>query len=160
MINTMPLEKIPTSCAVTGHRNLDADFSPEKLYEKLIEIYNRGYDNFLIGMAKGFDTECFLAVEELKKQGYKITTTAVVPCENQDRFYSDDEKIKYREMLNKADYLIKEERNYFKGCMLLRNRILVDNSTALFAYFDGRKTGGTHYTVAYAIKNSKRIFNY
>ena len=36
--------------------------------------------------------------------------------------------------------------------MLLRNNFLVDNSSLLLAYYDGRKKGGTYYTVNRAKK--------
>ena len=65
--NDLPPLKKNSTCAVTGHRILSSDFSVYKLKNDLENIINRGFDLFLIGMATGFDTECFSALEELKK---------------------------------------------------------------------------------------------
>ena len=64
------------SVAFTGHRDLPRDFDKNAL-ENLIEKYIlNGKENFLIGMAVGFDSVCFKAVEKLKKQ-YKNAKNTV-----------------------------------------------------------------------------------
>ena len=54
--------------AVTGHRILGADFDREKLKEIFYKLIDEGYDCFLVGMAIGFDTECFYLLEEIRKE--------------------------------------------------------------------------------------------
>lgn len=51
-------------------------------------------------------------------------------------------------------YISKE---YEKDCMLMRNKFMVDNSNFVIAMWDGRKRGGTYYTLNYAKKLNKQI---
>ena len=43
------------------------------------------------------------------------------------------------------------QHHYDRGCMLRRNRYLVDHSAMLIAVYDGM-LGGTMYTISYAMK--------
>lgn len=46
---------------------------------------------------------------------------------------------------------------YGKSAPLVRDRMIVDAADCLFACYDGRKTGGTFYTLAYARKQGKPV---
>ena len=48
------------------------------------------------------------------------------------------------------------QRHYDKGCMLRRNRYMVDRSSRLIAVYDGL-LGGTMYTVSYAMKQGLKV---
>lgn len=144
--NLPPLVKNQT-CAVTGHRILASNFNEEQLKNDLIKIIEKGYSIFLTGMAQGFDLACFRALAILKKDYPEIKVCAVIPCQDQSKYFSGQEKYDYFELLKTADFVAKEEKPYFKGCMLLRNNYLVENSSLLYAYFNGEKRGGTYYTV-------------
>ena len=47
---------------------------------------------------------------------------------------------------------------YTPGCMMRRNRYMVDASRILIAAFDGT-AGGTRYTVEYALRRGIEIFD-
>ena len=51
----LDLDKKKTVC-FTGHRVLEKDFDYKKLEKSLSVLIEKGYENFLIGMALGFDT--------------------------------------------------------------------------------------------------------
>ena len=144
--NLPPLAKNIT-CAVSGHRLLCDDFDKEQLKNDLVKIIEKGYTIFLTGMAQGFDLACFKALSILKKDYPEIKICAVIPCQDQSRYFSPEERYEYFELLESADFIAKEEKSYFKGCMLLRNNYLIDNCSLLYAYFNGEKRGGTYYTV-------------
>ena len=144
--NLPPLVKNQT-CAVTGHRILTSNFNEEQLKNDLTKIIDKGYSIFLTGMAQGFDLACFKALSVLKKDYPEIKICAVIPCQDQCKYYPQQERYEYFELLEEADFVAKEERPYFKGCMLVRNNYLVENCSLLFAYFNGEKRGGTYYTV-------------
>ena len=147
-----PLIKNVT-CSVTGHRVLTNDFDRNALDEKFGEIISRGYEYFLIGMALGFDTECFFSLLRLKDKGADVKTVAVLPCSDQAKKFSEEDGKNYNFLLSKADFVAAEPRTYFKNCMLIRNNFLVENSSLLLAYYDGeKKEGGTYYTVKKAEK--------
>lgn len=157
--NLPPLLKNKT-CAITGHRILLDDIKYQKVKADLLEIYNKGYSVFLVGMAIGFDLLCFEALQDLKADGNDIKVCAVIPCEGQEKYYSSEEKEKYLRFVSLADYVAKEERTYFRGCMLKRNDYMLDNCSYLYAYFKGSEKGGTLYTVNGAKKRNITVLYY
>lgn len=56
-----------------------------------------------------------------------------------------------------AQVYLPDYEKYGRGAPLVRDREIVDNCDMLVALYDGRKTGGTAYTVNYAIKKHKPI---
>ena len=68
-------------------------------------------------------------------------------------FRVDIENEKYLFQLNSADKILCISQNYYSGCMLERNRALVNGADVCIAY-KRRDEGGTAYTVSYAEKNS------
>lgn len=144
--NLPPLLKNQT-CAVSGHRLLLDGFNVEQLKSDLIKIIEKGFSVFLIGMAQGFDLSCFKALVTLKKDYPDIKICAVIPCADQSKYFNSNDKYDYYDLLESADFVAREEKTYFKGCMLLRNNYLIDNCSLLYAYFNGEKRGGTYYTV-------------
>lgn len=143
------------TCAVTGHRILEEDFNREKLVLSLKQVINEGYNCFLVGMALGFDTECFSVLENLRKTE-KIKIIACVPCLDQDKKFNKEQKREYKKMLASADEITVLSKTYTVRCMLMRNKFMVDRCSVLIAYLR-RKTGGTYYTVNYAEKTGKKI---
>ena len=158
--SNLPPLCINKTCAVTGHRDLPDNFDRQKLKKKLEEIVSSGYEIFLIGMAVGFDLECFSVLAELKEEGKNVKICAVIPCSDQSKYFSKENKALYDKCLASADYIAEEERTYFKNCMLLRDDYLIKNCSLLFAYHDGRTNGGTYYTINKAIKNNIKIINF
>ena len=68
IVCNLPPFSINKTCAVTGHRILPKDFDRIKLKIYLGQIAENGYEIFLVGMAKGFDLECFSVLTELKNE--------------------------------------------------------------------------------------------
>ena len=143
---------VSKTCCFTGHRILKTDFDEYKLNEIINSVIDRGYTTFLIGMAKGFDTKCFETLLNYKN----IEIIACVPCKNQSDKFNKKEKEKYEELLKKATKVIILNEEYFNGCMQIRNRFMIDNSSLLIAYMYAER-GGTLYTVNYAKKKNKEI---
>ena len=146
------------ACAVTGHRVLEKDFSFEKLKNILERVVDAGFDTFLVGMALGFDTQCFLALHEIRKQK-PIKIIACVPCESQPIKFNEKQKKLYYDMLESADNVVLVSKEYTNYCMMKRNRYMVDNCSLLFAYLK-RNFGGTYHTVEYAKKQQVQILNF
>lgn len=157
IISNLPPLEINRTCSVTGHRNVPQNFDVEKLEIKLKKIADDGYKIFLVGMAKGFDLLCFSVLLKLKEQNPEIKICAVIPCSDQSKKFAFNDKFLYDSCLSRADFIAKEQSPYFKNCMLIRDDYLIDNSSALLAFYDGRPTGGTYYTVNKAIKKGLKI---
>ncbi len=141
--------------AVTGHRKVDNKINISILKSVFKKFVCSGYDTFLVGMAVGFDTLCFNALTEIRKE-YNIRIIACIPCEEQEKNFSLRQKIEYKELLNIADEKIILSKEYTPYCMLKRNRFMVDNCNCLLAYLREEK-GGTKYTVNYAQKKGVYI---
>ncbi len=114
---------------------------------------------FYIGLAEGFDIiagEILLECQEELKIDLDIK--CVLPHLGFiDKFSSD--------WCKRADYLIDTtnrlkliSQNYEHGVYYKRNRYMVDNSSILVCYYDGKK-GGTKYTLDYAKKKNLHIIN-
>lgn len=109
-------------------------------------------------MAVGFDLAAAEAVLALRNELPEISLVAVIPFEGMERKFSEGDKVRFRDILVNADKVVSLAPRYSVELYSLRNNFLVDNSSAVIAYFDGSK-GGTAYTVRRAIKRLHRYIN-
>lgn len=137
------------TCAITGHRELPANFNKNALYEEIEELVRKGCDCFLCGMAEGFDLIALDCLSSLRLK-YAFSVVACIPFVGQDARFSPENKKAYNTLLGVCDKKIYLSQNYYTGCFLARNRYMVENCDLLFAYCK-KQTGGAHYTVNYAI---------
>lgn len=129
----------------------------EELKNVVEYCIKNGFRHFISGAAVGVDTDFAFTVLALKKRYPYITLELAIPCPDQDKFWSSDERRDYEELLEKAD--IKTVVSpYFTGyCMQKRNRYMVDNSDCVLCCYNGAADGGTYNTVKYAEKCGKRL---
>ncbi len=146
------------TCAVTGHRALPYNFDTERLKERLEQIMNIGYDTFLVGMALGFDTECFKVLEKIREKN-NIKIIACIPCISQADRFNRLQKLEYERMLASADEKVYISEQYDATCMMKRNKFMVDRSS-LVLYYLNRNFGGTASTVKYAVKKGVTVIEY
>lgn len=116
----------------------------------------RGYTLFVSGMALGADTLFAEAVLELKKKYPSIALECALPCANQSDGWSGDNRIRHARICNDADYVTVVSPTYRDGCMIKRNRYMVDKSSAVIALCCSM-TGGTKSTLDYAKKKGVEI---
>ena len=81
----------PKSCAFTGHRYLDGDFSARKLKKEVKKLVENGVEIFYNGMAMGFDLIAAETVLSLKKKYPLIKLVACVPCYGQEKYFSEED---------------------------------------------------------------------
>lgn len=149
------------ACCFTGHRSIPAGELcelKEKLYNTVKKLISDGITDFYTGGALGFDTLAALTVLKLRKEYTHISLHIIVPCENQEKKWSSENKELYRKINERADEVKILSPVYFSGCMQIRNRHMVDSSSICVAYLK-EKTGGTASTVRYAEKQGKVIIN-
>jgi uncharacterized phage-like protein YoqJ len=149
------------TCCFTGHRKippLTALGLKRKLEKTLKEKIEQGYLYFGAGGALGFDTLAAQAVIKLRQSYPDIKLILVLPCENQDARWREQDRELYRDILQKADKVTYVQKDYTYDCMHKRNRRLVDCSSLCICYLTER-TGGTAYTVDYAHKNGLDVIN-
>ena len=151
--------------ALTGHRpqrlnysELNKDISSE--WRKLInwlkdKIINNNITDVYCGMADGCDIAYGIAAMELQKEMASVKLHCVLPCKNYNR-----KNVWYKELKNSADEWIELSDEFYKGCDNVRDQYMVDNSDALFAIWDGIKTGGVWSTIRKAQKKGIDIIYY
>lgn len=154
------------SVSFTGHRPEKLPYFGEddplcvelkdRLRLQIERLIGEGADSFFSGMARGVDIWCAEIVIELKSKYPEIKLTAVVPYRAQSNNWDSQTQRRYRDILRQCDKTVYTSEEYSKGCMLKRDRALVELCDVLVAVFDGKK-GGTKYTVDYAKKVSKKV---
>jgi len=87
-----------------------------------------------------------------------LSWTAVIPCGDQDKFWTNDQKKKYQHLLKLAPFKKVLYPSYQDGCMQARNRWMIERSCACLAVWKQWKTeGGTYHTVQAAKKEGLAI---
>lgn len=157
-----------TACAFTGHRpskfpwRYDETDSrcvalKEELTEQIAKLAEAGVTDFFSGMAEGTDIYCAQIVLELRRKNPALNLHCVLPCEGQADRWSDSARERYYTIVKQADFVDYVSRKYYDGCMLARNRRLVDQAGILLAVYNGERRGGTAATVRYARKAGREI---
>ena len=155
------------SCCFTGHRPeklpwryREADLRCLSLKRRIADAaeaaYEEGYRHFLCGMALGCDLYFCEAVLALRDQYPDITVEAAVPCPTQADAWALDQRERYTRLVEACDFETLVQRHYDRGCMLRRDRYMVDHASLLIAAFDGTP-GGTRYTMQYAMSRGLSI---
>ncbi len=155
------IKDISRACCFTGHREITFQEKVavkeclEKELEKMLEY---DYRDFICGGALGFDTLAALCVLRIKRKypGRDINLHLFLPCRNQTRGWSADDVAIYEALKKEADSVTYISESYCRGCMHKRNRAMVDSSGYVIS-FCKKTTGGTAYTVKYALENQKWV---
>ncbi len=146
------VDKSKVAC-FSGHRRLprDTDELQMKLETAIAGLAGRGVVFFGNGGALGFDQLAGETVLRLKDRYPQIRLVMVLPCppEQQSLKWNEEQRKRYYRLLERADKVRVLSPKYTSGCMLDRNRHLVENSAYLICYLRERR-GGTFYTVNYA----------
>ena len=145
----------------TGHRKIEAQHMmalPALLKEEIAKQVEAGATRFRAGGAIGFDTLAALCVLEQKKQYPHVKLDMILPCCNQDAAWGEQDRQAYRFVLSQADSVTYVREHYVDGCMLERDRKLVQGSDVCIAFLTKSK-GGTAYTAAYALKSGLEFVN-
>ena len=149
-------DKDITAC-FTGHRTYDGSHN-EELAEAIRRLYDEGYRTFLCGMAVGFDLAAAEVALSLRNELAGLRIVAVVPFSDMQMRFSESQRTLFERVTCEADEVITLTTRYSVEVYAVRNNYLVDNSSAVIAYFDGSK-GGTAYTVRRAVKRLSHIIN-
>ncbi len=158
------------NCCFTGHRpqhfpwgNNESDERCIKLKNLLNDVIEQaisdGYTDFYSGMALGTDIFAAEIVLEKSKNNSQIKLHAVIPCVDQPDRWKENEQKRYKKILKQCATKTIISPFYTNSCMLLRNQFMVDNSMRVISVWNGGFTGGTAYTVRYAKKMNRELYN-
>lgn len=157
----MDIENGKKICCFTGHRKMDGEamqIVSILLDKALASLVSNGVTVFRSGGAMGFDTIAALKVIELRAENKNLSLELYLPCREQSDKWDERSREYYAYILSKADKVIYVRENYIKGCMLERNRNMVDGSDFCIGYCTAEK-GGSAYTLKYAKKKNVRVIN-
>ena len=150
------------TCCFTGHRPEKLPWGTQEedsrcaalkrwLDRVVLEAYQDGYRHFLSGMARGSDLYFCEAVLSLRRLYPDVRLEAAVPCRTQADNWPAEERERYRGLLGQCDLTTLIQEHYTAGCMMRRNRYMVERSSRMIAVYDGLP-GGTRSTLAYALR--------
>ena len=156
------------SCAFTGHRPhkfpwKDNEADPrcialkETLAEQIATLAGAGVTEYFTGGADGVDCWAAEIVLTMREKNPALKLRCVLPHEGQADRWSDSARERYHMIVARADFVDYVSRKYYDGCMLARNRRLVDQAGILLAVYNGERRGGTAATVRYARKAGREI---
>ena len=122
-----------------------------RLRDAVETAYDEGMRHFICGMARGCDFYFAEAVLALRARRPGVTLEAAVPCPSQPEGWLTADRERWRRLLALCDMETLVQDHYTPGCMLRRNRYMVDHSALVIAVYDGTN-GGTRRTLEYALR--------
>jgi len=163
-----PLINRDNSCCFSGYRPEKLPWGSDESALRCLELKDKlivaaeqrvfsGIRHFICGMARGCDTFFCEAVFFLRERHVGLTVEAAIPYDQHGSGWREDDRRRYLNLLGQCDFVSYVSGEYSRGCMLRRNRYMVDNSSVLIAVFDG-KPGGTKNTLGYAMKSGLEVF--
>lgn len=141
----------------TGHREYNNSHS-EELCDCIRNLYGEGFRIFLCGMARGFDLAAGECVLRMRSELPELQLRCIIPFRGQERSSSKSDRERYNRLIEQASESVILAEGYHAWSYHQRNDYLVDNASAIVAYYNGTK-GGTHYTLHRAVKQGLRIIN-
>ena len=154
------------TCCFTGHRPAKLPWGSDErdprclalkrsMARELEGLYRRGVGHFISGMALGCDLYFAEAVLDLRER-YPVTLECALPFPGQAERWTEDCRRRWRAIVDSCDVETVVQDHYDKGCMLRRDRYMVDRSAVVLAVFDD-SPGGTKYTLDYAARRQREV---
>ena len=155
------------TCTFTGHREAKLPWRENEadprcaalkrcIYDTAEALYYSGVRHYISGMASGGDLYFCEAVLTLRAEHPEVTLEAAIPFEGQAGKWPAALRRRYERLMTECDYRTVISREYTPGCMMRRNRYMVDASAWLIAAYNGA-AGGTRATLLYAIRQGLQI---
>ncbi len=148
------------TCCFTGHRKIHKNIMTvtKKLHREIDKLIENGVDTFISGGALGYYQISASVIITKKNQGINIKLVLVLPCKEQDKYWSKKEKIQYQEILKGANEIIYISEEYTDNCMKIRNRKLVEMADICLCALERERTG-TAQTVRFAKEKGIEVIN-
>jgi uncharacterized phage-like protein YoqJ len=110
-------------------------------------------ERVLTGMALGVDQWVAWVCLEMN-----IPFTAVLPCEGFSTRWPSHAQDEFQHLLSLAsDQILVSREVYTPGCLMQRNKWLVNNCETLYAVWNGVPDGGTYSTIRYAQRQGRIV---
>ena len=150
------------TCCFTGHQDLPPG-EERKILTRVrylvAPLVQDGVLYFGVGGARGFDmlaAEYMLGLRD--RDCPRIRIISVLPFPQYTEDWAEEDRRRQEEILRRSDKVVWVCPENRRGVYLERNRKLVDGSAYCISYCR-RRTGGTAYTVRYAVKQGIPVMN-
>lgn len=120
-----------------------------RLREACVAAIDAGHTDFICGFAQGSDLLFAQTVLALQADYPNVALHAALPFPAPHLHYARADMLEYARLLPRCDTVTEVFPHMRRGCYLMRNDYILDQSALLLAVFDG-KPGGTAYTVGQA----------
>ena len=150
------------TCCFTGHRDIaksDVELVMKRTEAYIKALAQRGVRFFGVGGALGYDAltaKLLFRLRETELPGVKVIL--VYPFDGYTDRWTPDQKADALLMRGRYDKIVKISDKPGKAAYLQRDRHLVDGSAHCICYC-ARSSGGTAYTVRYALNQGLHVFN-
>ena len=149
-------------CCFTGHRNIrqsDEIAIKSRIKAQVASLIEKGINTFYVGGAVGFDMlAAELLIDLRDKKGADIRIISALPFPEWRDTWSENEKRRQDYIMEKSDEVFYVAKEHSREAYLSRDRKMVDESEFCIAYCT-RSSGGTAYTIRYAIKKGLQVVN-
>lgn len=149
------------TCCFTGHRVIPQGEEAKilaRVKSRIDKLISDGVLYFGVGGALGFDTMIAEYLIERKKRNSRIKIIEVLPFPEYRNKWTEEQKQRASVIDAQMDKIVycydKSSREAYLG----RDRHLVDCSAYCISYCT-KNTGGTAYTVRYAMKKGLSVWN-
>ena len=160
--------KLTNTCCFTGKRPQSFPFGydesdkgcvelKERLEVEIEKAINKGYKNFISGMALGVDLWAAEIVLKLKDKHPEIELYCAIPYKNQSISWSQGHRERYMTCIHKCKKYEIISPFYTKDCFFKRNMYMVDRASLVIGVCDNPPTGGTAHTINYAKRLNRDI---
>ena len=158
------------TCCFTGHRPEKLPWGTNEFDRRCVALkiriqdaaeaayHEKGIRRFYCGMARGCDLYFAEEVLELREDYPDLELFAVLPCLTQAQNWPPYDQSRWQKILDACNHVMPVQETYSPGCMMRRNRYMVDHSALLIAAYSGQ-SGGTMRTVEYAMRKKIDILD-
>lgn len=154
-------EKRLHRCCFTGHRPEKLSWSEETviawLEAEIRKAIDDGFVTFISGMARGVDIWAAEIVLRLRDEGRPIHLICASPFYGFERTWSENWKLRYNDVMQRADIVKFVCKSYSRACFQIRNEWMVDRSARVIAVYNGEPSG-TRNTIDYAIRTQVKVY--
>lgn len=149
------------TCCFVGHKDIPPGEQLKilaRVEHRLIPLIQQGVIYFGIGGSLGFDTLMADMLISLKAAHPRIRIIEVLPFEGYRSRWSLEQQRHAEKIDKQVDKIVYIAKEPSRGVYLLRDRHLVGCSAYCISYCT-RNTGGTAYTVKYALEHAVTVYN-
>jgi uncharacterized phage-like protein YoqJ len=146
----------PKTCCVRGHRDIPGgklDYVKEALQKESLQAVKDGYTHFISGFSEGVDLIFASLVADLMTENPALTLEAAIPYRN--RLNVTDGL--FLRLIGKCGIVGVHNETYGPSGFMKRDRFMVSQARRVIAVYDGRKKGGTFFTIRYAYAQERDV---